>query len=519
MEFLTGDHFEFEFVQADYTAGVAGFLNLDPSEGAFSAEQVIMFSGGLDSFAGALETLATVPGNVILVSHQSAPKVAARQNELAKFLEERFRGRIRHIMIPAHRTGTEPRDTTQRSRSLLFATMGSAIARTFGATTVLFFENGIVSHNLPVSPQIVGTMASRTTHPQSLFRLQILMDLVLPDAPRIRNPYEWMTKTEVIERIRRHSGERMISAAVSCTKVRDQTVLKTHCGSCSQCLDRRFAILNAQLADADPSSRYETDVLLGARDKTSAVLPVEWTKHHLQIGQIDETEFLSRFGTEIGRIVAAYPGDNREDIFGRVLDLHRRQSRIVLQVLKSQIELSAEALASRSLPSDCLLVMHLGRSDQAPSIPNPSTPGRWAQPDQDDYGDSAPAPGEPLTLVFEDDGRTQAVRVLGLCSFTKMVAKVTFELKKYYEADKSNQVPPDQFSFNHLAQADTLAVSKNEIRVLVSRGRATLATAYRQMHGVEPDSSLLFQTKQSKGYRLNPHTLIRPSSGPSSGGQ
>lgn len=94
-----------------------------------------------------------------------------------------------------------------------------------------------------------------------------------------------------------------------------------------------------------------------------------------------------------------------------------------------------------------------------------------------------------------------------------MVAKVTFELKKYYEADKSNQVPPDQFSFNHLAQADTLAVSKNEIRVLISRGRATLATAYRQMHGVEPDSSLLFQTKQSKGYRLNPHTRIRPISG------
>ena len=511
VDFLTGDHFEFEFIKADYPAGIAGFLNLDPSEGAFRAEQVIMFSGGLDSFAGALETLATAPGNVILVSHQSAPKVAARQNELAEYLEKRFRGHIRHIMVPAHRAGTESRDTTQRSRSLLFAAMGSAIARTFGATTVSFFENGIVSHNLPVSPQIVGTMASRTTHPQSLFRLQMLMDLVLQDAPRIRNPYEWMTKTEVIERISRHSGERMISTAVSCTKVRDQTVLKTHCGSCSQCLDRRFAILNSRLDDADPSSRYETDVLLGARDKTSAVLPVEWTKHHLQIGQLDETEFLARFGTEIGRIVAAYPVDSGQEIFGRVVELHRRQAKIVLQVLKAQVEQNAEALAGKSLPTNSLLVMHLGPSNLMPAVPLPTTPVTLAHLDPDEEDDVVPSHSEPLTLVFEENGADKVVRVLGLCRFTKMVATVTFELKKHHEADRLKQLPPDQFSFNHLAHAESLAISKEQVRVLISRGRKSLAKAYEQVLGEKPDDNLLFQTKQSKGYRLNPHTRIRPN--------
>lgn len=512
VNFLTGDHFKFEFIQADFPAGVAGFLNLDPSEGAFRAERVIMFSGGLDSFAGALETLSSGEGNVILVSHQSAPKVAARQNELAEYLEKRFRGRIRHIMVPAHRAGAESRETTQRSRSLLFAAMGSAIACTFGATTVSFFENGIVSHNLPVSPQIVGTMASRTTHPQSLFRLQMLMDLVLQDAPRIRNPYEWMTKTEVIDRISRHSGEKLISTAVSCTRVRDQSVLHTHCGSCSQCLDRRFAILNARLADADPSSRYETDVLLGAKDKTSSVLPVEWTKHHLQVSQLSDTEFFARFGNEISRILEAYPEDSRQEIFERVLDLHRRQAKIVLQVLKAQVEQNAEALAGKSLPTNCLLVMHLGPSNQAPAVPLPTTPVTLAHLYLDDGDDVVPSPGEPLTLVFEENGADQVVRVLGLCRFTKMVAKVAFELKKHHETDRLNQLPPDQFSFNHLANAETLTVPKNEIRVLIFRGRTTLAKAYRQVLGVEPDKSILFQTKQSKGYRLNPYTRIRPSS-------
>jgi hypothetical protein len=90
VSFLTGDAFEFVFTKAEDTAGVAGFLNLDPSEGVFKADQVIMFSGGLDSFAGALETLATTSGKVILVSHQSAPKVATRQRELAHYLTTRF---------------------------------------------------------------------------------------------------------------------------------------------------------------------------------------------------------------------------------------------------------------------------------------------------------------------------------------------------------------------------------------------------------------------------------------------
>ncbi len=34
------------------------------------------------------------------------------------------------------------------------------------------YENGIISHNLPISGQVVGTMATRTTHPLSLLLLE-----------------------------------------------------------------------------------------------------------------------------------------------------------------------------------------------------------------------------------------------------------------------------------------------------------------------------------------------------------
>jgi hypothetical protein len=125
VSFLTGDDFEFVFTKAEDTAGVAGFLNLDPSEGVFKADQVIMFSGGLDSFAGALETLATTSGKVILVSHQSAPKVATRQRELAHYLTTRFPGRIRHIRF-RHIELAKSRMTLPKDRGRCFSWLWAA---------------------------------------------------------------------------------------------------------------------------------------------------------------------------------------------------------------------------------------------------------------------------------------------------------------------------------------------------------------------------------------------------------
>ncbi len=508
LNFLTGDQFEFRFIKNEVRQNGPGFLDLDPREGAFRAERVIMFSGGLDSFSGALETLETGNGNVILVSHQSAPKVATRQRNLAQYLVKRYPGRIRHIMVPANRAGEESQDTTQRSRSFLFAAMGCAIAATFDASSVSFFENGIVSHNLPVSPQIVGTMASRTTHPLSLARLQDLINLVLPDAPQISNPYEWMTKTEVVERVTRYSAEEMVAEAVSCTRVRDQSTLHTHCGCCSQCLDRRFAVLNARMAEADPSTRYETDVILGPRDSSASTLPVEWTKHYLQISLLDDTGFLARFGMELSRIMEAYPSGSREALFNRILDLHRRQAKIVLQVLKSEVEQNSVALIDRSLPSNCLLVMHLGQFTEMPMpLPPPKIlPATALEPD--DAEEMPSLPGEPLTLMFREHGGKYIVRVIGLCSFTHKVATVTFELKKQHEIDKADQLPPDQYRYRHVAREGSVPLSKEEVRVLIARGRKQITAAYRDMHGETPHPNLLFQTKQGRGYRLNPLTSI-----------
>jgi hypothetical protein len=43
--------------------------------------------------------------------------------------------------------------------------LAAVTARLFGLDRIKFFENGVLSLNLPPLAQVVGTQATRTTHP------------------------------------------------------------------------------------------------------------------------------------------------------------------------------------------------------------------------------------------------------------------------------------------------------------------------------------------------------------------
>ena len=54
-------------------------------------------------------------------------------------------------------------ESTQRSRSFLYIAIGAAIAEMLGKSCVRFYENGVISLNLPICAQVVGAKATRTT--------------------------------------------------------------------------------------------------------------------------------------------------------------------------------------------------------------------------------------------------------------------------------------------------------------------------------------------------------------------
>lgn len=512
VEFLTEDRVSFTFYQKPADVARQPFLDLDPAGATFEADEVILFSGGLDSFAGALEALSGHTKRVILLTHRSAQKAITRQVKLGEYLAERFCDHVLHIHVKARRVGQEASDSSQRSRSFLFAALGQLVARSFGAKSLSFYENGVISHNLPISSQVVGTMATRTTHPLSLRKLNALMSLVGTGNVPIANQYRWLTKRDVVDRIAQYGGERKISKSVSCTSIREQTTHHTHCGTCSQCLDRRFALLAAGLGQHDFDTDYGTDILFGARDKLrSQTMAVEWTRHALSLTRLDQRTFMTKFGTEFARIAEGYPGQSKQWVLDQCVTMHKRHGENVERVLEQVLRDRTLEILHGKLPSTSLVVLFLAQPGSGDSTvltaPEPAK-SRISETEILDKTDLVHDPDAPLRVTFTDEDGLPVVRIEGLCVLTGPQARVPIELRPTFLEDRDSILPPEEHRY---VPAGTLAasqgVSKMAIRQQVTRCRQILDESYRMVHGKELEEDRFIQTRTPKGYRLAP-TII-----------
>ena len=95
--------------------------------------------------------------------------------------------------------GIEAVETTQRTRSFLFGALAATVAQVGHASRLALFENGIVSINLPIAGQVLGTAATCTTHPRVVRDLAAFLSALLEREVVVENPYLWKTKAEVAE--------------------------------------------------------------------------------------------------------------------------------------------------------------------------------------------------------------------------------------------------------------------------------------------------------------------------------
>lgn len=238
--FLSGDRFEFDFFpKAEPEAEQFKYFDFG-EDSSWKASRVLMFSGGIDSFAGALEEIVDQRQQVALVSHFSASKIAPVQRALQKALAEKFgQASCKHVPLQVQMTNRGLKEGTHRSRSFLFAVFGLITGQAFNLDRVSH-ENGVVSLNLPPVGNVLGTRATRTTHPQTLVRFTCLFDKVFDKGIRVDNPFFWKTKKEVVETVARLNMADQIAHSRSCVDLHNQTKQYLHCGCCSQCIDRRF---------------------------------------------------------------------------------------------------------------------------------------------------------------------------------------------------------------------------------------------------------------------------------------
>lgn len=510
VEFLTGDRVTFRFVARQDDERSIEFLPFESSGNPFQATEVILFSGGLDSFAGALEAFSTREGNVVLVTHRSAQKAITRQVRLGDYLKRRSPGRVLHIQIQATRKGHEGRESTQRSRSLLFAALGYAVARMLGASKVSFYENGIVSQNLPISPQVIGTMATRTTHPLSLVKLEHLLHALDDARIPIRNGFEWLTKKEVVEKIATHGATDYISTAVSCTRLRDQDKVKTHCGECSQCLDRRFAILAAGLASHDHSENYATDVLLGQRDTAfSRTMAVDWSRHAWRLADLSISDFYTTFASEMSRVLEGHPLLPLDEALRRSQAMQRRHSEVVRSVLRG----AAAGILDTAIPDTALLKL-FGMERLVAGNALPATRGVSPTPDERLIpGAEATVfdPVRPEVAFYFDKGR-HVVEVAHLGAVAGAPATVPHALKVPFEEDRDAGRDPDEFRYippGRIALPGKPDGSpKGAVHKNVSRCRRGFEEFFTAISDDPLPENFLIQTRGNEGYRLDPAMRI-----------
>jgi 7-cyano-7-deazaguanine synthase in queuosine biosynthesis len=507
LSFLSDDFYEFEFQLMLDPPGFQSYLDLSGGEPhGFRPDEIVLFSGGLDSLAGVIQELTEHERCVALVSHRSAPKIASRQIELVEALRQRFgRHRLLYVPVWVKKDQAVGKEFTHRSRSFLYTALGFVVSRLFGPSRVRIFENGIVSLNLPLIPHVLGARASRTTHPQVISGFSRLFSALVPESFTVQNPFLWKTKSEILRMIAEHGCAEFISQTVSCARVREMTVLHTHCGVCSQCVDRRFAVLAAGLETHDPETSYKIDLLVGALPAGEARTMVEaYVRAASEIERMNDVAFFSRFG-EASRAVRFLP-EGANDAGRKIYDLYKRHAIEVCGVVDNGIRENASALRAHTLPAGSLLVLALPRREDADTFVSSKPLKDFAEQEFDDEVEAArltPA----IRIAFDDESRRvifDAWPPLSGASYSLLN-----QLRAEYEQAKLAGTAPENYPFvNSHKLAQRLDVDEPTVRRRISRLRHRL-----DKHSVaagngplSPDA--VIENEAWAGYRLNPAVLV-----------
>ncbi|MBN8958645.1 MAG: 7-cyano-7-deazaguanine synthase [Rhizobiales bacterium] len=235
LAFLTTDRWTLRFHEG-------GILPAPPREPVRPTEDcVVLLSGGLDSFIGSIDLAAA--GHKPFAISQTVRGDADKQVDFAAMIG----GGLGHLQLNHNANAPGSQEPSQRARSLIFVTFGVIAATALksyhdGLEVPLFVcENGFIAINPPLTGGRLGSLSTRTAHPEFFARLQHVLDAAGLRV-KIANPYATKTKGE------------MLKECVDQTLLRKEAVRTTscgrfqrfnyrQCGRCVPCQVRRAAFL------------------------------------------------------------------------------------------------------------------------------------------------------------------------------------------------------------------------------------------------------------------------------------
>jgi Queuosine biosynthesis protein QueC len=218
--------------------------------------KTILFSGGVDSFSGAVELIEQNGAKGVHLASHFTGNVVIHQSQTD--LYEHLKATVGQPQWTAIRTGGKKspaagfpadheREDSQRTRSFMFLTIAALAARRSGHRQLVYIaENGQMAIHLPLSPARIGAFSTHTAHPEFVRRMAHLLSEALEIEILVENPYLYLTKAEVVARITQaHRGA--LCKAVSCWRA-SRVTRSRHCGECVPCLIRRISFEKNDIA-------------------------------------------------------------------------------------------------------------------------------------------------------------------------------------------------------------------------------------------------------------------------------
>jgi 7-cyano-7-deazaguanine synthase in queuosine biosynthesis len=304
LRFLTTDIWRLSFLDK-------GLVPVPPKRAKMPEDDCVsLLSGGLDSLVGALDLTARHNKRPYLVS-----QVAVGDKQKQTYFAAKIAGGLSHLQLNHVVTCPGDNERSQRARSLIFLAYGVLVASTLrryheGKPVTLYVcENGFISVNPPLTPGRLGSLSTRTTHPEYLGLFQSLLTAAGLNI-RIETPYQFKTKGEMLVEcadqafLAKHAHH-----TTSCGRYARNGF--RHCGRCVPCLIRRASFrawkkpdrtgyVYSDLSKDDPDYAGFDDV----RSAAMAVAAVQadgierWLGSSLSYNQIPDT---TRYKQTVGR--------------------------------------------------------------------------------------------------------------------------------------------------------------------------------------------------------------------------
>jgi 7-cyano-7-deazaguanine synthase in queuosine biosynthesis len=238
---VSEDAFSITFKQTSHIPGDY-VNNLLPANN----NNVTLFSGGLDSFAGAYQNFKNnIQSDYVGFVNKDEEKT--KQLDVAMFYKQVFNDSTEIILI--EKPIPKKKTFIQSTRSLLYLALAIAKAYFNSSNNVYLYENGILSLN----PEIKNRYTTKTTHPKTMFLYRSILEKVniMID---INHPFLFKTKGQIINDMD-ENFKQTIKHTFTCGQGRSnpERAHTGQCGVCIPCLLRKISLA------AYDNEKYDVD--------------------------------------------------------------------------------------------------------------------------------------------------------------------------------------------------------------------------------------------------------------------